>query len=476
MSVTYQRSSLLSFFIYNTDYGNREGYEEEKILLYIPQEESLDKKIKTVGLCQALSQFVMTFNPSHSCECMVTQKTKQYFLNPEKNFWIVLTLSVPYVEKMVKDKKVPEYLPDEVQDSIGKASLQQAYEMFVLFNGLLTFILETYGFKLLKERLEYFYTRYLQTLNFGQLDILDVYQGIVYLPLNKNDFLKVHCFSNLVEATFKTVKHVCLLYNDQLIWTTLNCNNLKVLYKYLTSSLLQPLTEEESIHKYSPNTSLKISPEPFNRSSPNNFSTSNSGRFLTGPVDITTLGSGSFSPKRAPRVFVDVDGQTCELNLVVYKVCNLVFCLIVDLPSLNSEFCTQIHNKVGPQLCNLSSVITEQISKRSSTLLDQQFRFVYFNSMNLAIKSSIHGRRSPSTLTSVSPDIMQMLIDLHEDFDTLKIDGEIIAKNTSDCWIVGKRSKFREFFVILNQKNASIVEINEEVRQLINSSFSNIFL
>ncbi|XP_065657749.1 vacuolar fusion protein CCZ1 homolog [Hydra vulgaris] len=472
--MSQQRSSLLSFFIYNTDYGNREGYEEEKILLYIPQEDSLDRKVKTVGLCQALSQFVMIFNPSHSCEIMVTQKMKQYFLNPEKNFWIVLTLSIPFVEKMNKDKIICEYLQDEVQDSLGKASLQLAYDMFVLFNGTLTFILNTVGLELLKERLEYFYTRYLQTLNFGQLDILDVYQGITYLPLNKNDFLKVNCFSNLVEATFKSVRHVCLLYDDQLIWTTLNCNNLKILYKYLTSSLLQPSAEDETIKKLSPNTSLKSSPNGFHPNSTNNYNVSNSGRFVTGFVEIASLDSGS--PKRAPRVFVDVNGLSCELNLIVYKACNLVFCLIVDLQSLNSELCTKIHKMIGPQLSSLSNVFSEQVSKRSSTPLEQQFTFVYFNSMNLAIKSSIYTHKSLSNVSNVSPDVMQMLIDLHEDFDSLKRDGEIIAKYTSDWWIVGKRSKFREFFVVLNKKNATIVEINEEVSQLISSNFSNIYL
>ena len=59
--------------------------------------------------------------------------------------------------------------------------------------------LKKYGLSALKERFEFFYTRYLQTLNFGQLDLLDVYQGVLYLPLDKSDFLKVQCFSNLIE-------------------------------------------------------------------------------------------------------------------------------------------------------------------------------------------------------------------------------------------------------------------------------------
>lgn len=40
--------------------------------------------------------------------------------------------------------------------------------------------------------------------------------------------------------------------------------------------------------------------------------------------------------------------------------------------------------------------------------------------------------------------------------------GEIIIKTISDYWIVGKLSNLREFFVIIQQKSASIIEIDGE--------------
>ena len=39
-------------------------------------------------------------------------------------------------------------------------------------------------------------------------------------------------------------------------------------------------------------------------------------------------------------------------------------------------------------------------------------------------------------------------------------DGETIVKTCSDCWVVGKKSDQREFYVIINQKNANLIEIN----------------
>lgn len=42
----------------------------------------------------------------------------------------------------------------------------------------------------------------------------------------------------------------------------------------------------------------------------------------------------------------------------------------------------------------------------------------------------------------------------------LKEAGEIIIKTISDYWVVGKLSNLREFFVVIQQKSASIIEID----------------
>ena len=45
----------------------------------------------------------------------------------------------------------------------------------------------------------------------------------------------------------------------------------------------------------------------------------------------------------------------------------------------------------------------------------------------------------------------------------LKEAGEIVIKTMSDYWIVGKLSNLREFFVVIQQKNASIIEIDGKI-------------
>ena len=463
------RSNLKNFFIFNTDYGQKEGHEEEKTMLYIPQEEDIDTKIKNIGLSEALVKFCETFNPRKPCEVLHSQKSRQVFLNPEGQFWMVMTLIIPFNEKTLRDgKKVLEYHEEDVQDPILKAVLMQAYDMFKLFNGEFKSISDKYGLEPLKDRLQYFYSRYLQTLNFGQSDILDVCNGISFLPLDKTTFLKVQCFTNVVEATFSPVEHTCFLQGDQLLWTTLEQNDMKILYKYISTSLFPAAFETDSTDKEGQKS------QSLGNSSPS-LTTQNliPGRFLTVPSEIGN--SFPLPPKRAPKVFVNVNNEVKELYLIVYKAVNAVICLMVtSQPAPTIEFYHKLRTFLGPQLAHLSNVITDQTLKRFPLLSDQQYRFLYFNQMNLAIKSSIHAKKS-SQVTGVTPEMMRLLVDIHGDFDKVDQDGEMIMKNLSDCWIVARRSDRREFFVILNQKNANLVEINEEVKRLVSSSFNNIF-
>ena len=41
-------------------------------------------------------------------------------------------------------------------------------------------------------------------------------------------------------------------------------------------------------------------------------------------------------------------------------------------------------------------------------------------------------------------------------------DGEMFVKTCGDSWVVGKKSDQREFYVVINQKTANLIEINGE--------------
>lgn len=60
--------------------------------------------------------------------------------------------------------------------------------------------------------------QYLQTLHLQSCDLLDIFGGISFFPLDKMTYLKIQSFVNRMEESLNIVKYTAFLYNDQLIW------------------------------------------------------------------------------------------------------------------------------------------------------------------------------------------------------------------------------------------------------------------
>ncbi|GLD57588.1 vacuolar fusion protein CCZ1 homolog isoform X1 [Lates japonicus] len=458
--------SLLSFFIYNPTFGPREGEEEKKILFYHPSEVEKNEKIRNVGLCEAIVQFTRTFCPTKPAKSLHTQKNRQFFFEPEDNFWIVMVVRNPMIEKPNKDGKPPtiEYQEEEILDTVYGAVVRQCYSMYKLFNGTFGRAMEAGGVELLTQKLEKFFYRYLQTLHLQSCDLLDVFGGISFFPLDKMTYLKIQSFVNKVEESLSLIKYTAFLYNDQLIWSGLEQDDMRILYKYLTTSLFPRHSEPELAGRDSP-----LRPEVAGN-------LLHYGRFLTGPTNL----KDPEAKFRFPKIFVSTGDGYEELHLIVYKAMSAAACFMISASvELTREFCEQLDGLVGPQLTLLASDICEQftINRRiSGPEKEPQFKFIYFNHMNLAEKSTIHMRKTASVcLTSVHPDLMKILGDINCDFARVDEDEEIIVKAMTDYWVVGKKSDQRELYVILNQKNANLIEVNEEVKRLCATQFNNIF-
>lgn len=58
------------------------------------------------------------------------------------------------------------------------------------------------------------------------------------MPLDKNTYLKVQCFINLTETTFPQIKHSVFLHGDNLIWSGLEQDDMRALYRLLTGGFL----------------------------------------------------------------------------------------------------------------------------------------------------------------------------------------------------------------------------------------------
>ncbi|KAK9709082.1 Intu longin-like domain 2 [Popillia japonica] len=296
--------SLSNFFIFNSSYGSNEGEEHKKILYYFPENDDLDVQIKNIGLVEAIIQFTGTFKPSCPVNSLHTQKKRQLYFQPEEGFWMVMTLTTPFIDKTKDGTSTREYIENDIQDNIYQAVLKQTYSIYKLFNGSFSNTLQksdipTLKSKLekfyvpvsyfiffsntlqksdiptLKSKLEKFYVPYLKSLKLTHCDILNIFNGIQFLPLDKQNFLNVQCFLNEVECDNPLIDSTLFMFNDHVIWSGLEPDDLQTLYQYLVHIFLPSYMETE----------LQGGSMPRNPSSP--FAMYH-GRFINGPQNLKT--------------------------------------------------------------------------------------------------------------------------------------------------------------------------------------------
>lgn len=97
-----------------------------------------------------------------------------------------------------------------------------------------------------------------------------------------------------------------------------------------------------------------------------------------------------------------------------------------------------------------------------SNLSETAPRFIYFNKFNLAYKSCVHLDNKQSGNIACTKDSLKLMADMNSRKAFLGSSGETIMKTMNDYWVVGKTSNCREFYIALQQKNASLIDISGE--------------
>lgn len=119
---------------------------------------------------------------------------------------------------------------------------------------------------------------------------------------------------------------------------------------------------------------------------------------------------------------------------------------------------------MGPQLANVVSGIAEYCSLQNSsnnTSFDSgNPKFIYFNKLNLAYKSTVHLDNRQTGNIAVTPEVMKIMAELHVNKQGMTSTGETIVKTMNDYWVVRKLSNLREFYIAIQQKNASLGDIS----------------
>ncbi|XP_057650885.1 vacuolar fusion protein CCZ1 homolog [Diorhabda carinulata] len=456
--VTQIIAGLKNFFIFNSTLGTKEGEELKKILYYYPITENTDIQIKNVGLVEGIIQFTETFKPSSPVSSLHTNRTRHLYYQPEKNYWMVMTLQINYATK--EGSNDTEDLQDDIEDNVYESILKQAYLMYRLFWNTFESVKDIGN---LKKTLELFYRAYIQNMKLANADILNILSGIQYLPLDKQTFLKVQCFINCLESNYGIIKYTSFLFNDHLIWSGVEPTDMQIVYQYLINNLLPANIETE----------LQGGSIP--RNSPSPFAALRHGRFITGPSNLKlakTIG-------KVPKVYLFASGEARGYHLVVYRVLSATICLFIkgDI-ELTLDLFKVLDEFLNSKLISIVSDIAEYCSKQVVTpsgCSDSSPRFIYFNKLNLAYKSTVHLDNKQSGNIACPKESMKIAVEMKANAPSLGQSGETIVKTMNDYWVVMKVSNNREFYIALQQKNASLIDISEEVRRICETELKGIF-
>ena len=117
----------------------------------------------------------------------------------------------------------------------------------------------------------------------------------------------------------------------------------------------------------------------------------------------------------APRFYSNTKQNIHTPNrLVVYQIGKLCAAVVINQSTdayCDLDFYQTFENKVSPELKALSIALVAQ--KDLDPVSEENFRFLYFNSMNLALKSSLYSKSSP-----LSVETIKVLREMHADFQS----------------------------------------------------------
>jgi len=442
--------SLHSWFIFDSGpvrarHGGRYKGDDvalEQCVYFYPDDMDEMSKKTAVGFSQALISFASMFSKDLPCEAVHLEKQRHAYLEVEEGLWIVMEANNP---TFVADGST-QYIEDSFDDKALKAVLQQGYDAFRLFHGSMAGIYArgeppppgSYtptGDGLLRASLAQFFDRWVPMVDLQRVDLFNTLSGINFLPVDKQIFLSIQYFVNLTESAFPQICASALLFDNQLVWSGVEQQVMRTIYKIATE------------------------PEPISAAKPSggkgatHSGGSNIRKWVDGDNVVLHLGDG------APvRLCICERGQVLALFLVRDDGSDPAI-----LPSLSDY--------VGGEAERLEKLITDNYTPQQGH--EDHWRYLYFNEMNLALKSSMRSRKS----AEISSEVMTTLNDMHAKLDDRDQNcTEICVKQQKEGWIVGRKSNERLLYAILESKGSTLAEISEDLDQLMHQCFGNIFM
>lgn len=436
-------STISSLFLFNptlkpvTEHPTEDDYKSCKLIYYYPETAPLFEQHTHVGLAEGMCMFVQQFS-ENPLESIHTEKHTHILYQCEPHIWLCIVLSHPDSgsDSFIRQQDL------ETHPHILRGIAENYYKNFVLFHGNLAQFRypEDYG------HLRSLLADYSKLYEEDQGKKTDLFEGFYYCPLDRKSYMNVMYGLSQISFNFPEVLHTMLIYDGNIVNTSMPQAGSLIVYSYLA--------RDKNWRRLA----------DFKREL--NPSGCQYGRIAEYPKKGFLYGKNA-AGVHVPTIYLP-DLEPCKMVVWVQESMQLV--LIVRNKDLGEEE-LEAYKKSLLELCpDIIKTISAQFQRSGPT--EDSFKFLYFNSMNLAIKQS-------SKLNPIDDQLFRLLLTISAQMrdSTQKYDALVkTIIRTHNAWVMAvKVLDSREIYFVMPPSTASVNKIEEEVVKFANGYFHNIF-
>lgn len=371
-----------------------------------------------------------------------------------------------------------EYSDTDLNDVALSRLLEKTYEQHRLFNGPFESTYQDHkDVSVLRNMLSQSFGKILRNLNASHANIFGALGGMTFLPCSPGTFMKLHTLVSTVSMNVPNVSHVLLLFRDMLVWSDLDQENTQILYKWWCEYFARkakPPTEPRfsyGVQDASKVDSLLNTPliyikdvDPDHPYRP----LGSEGSAHQQASESSSAGSAPTNPSSNKKAEASSATTYNKRGLVVLQGYGVTCIFLIDPATVEDRnFYKLIFDLISPALKESSTMMAKALEGSEQ----EEYMYLYFNSMNLALKSTIKNKS-----LEIPRETMNTLLDMHESFlRSSTYQGEVIVKTATDSWIIGKRAESRLLFVLIDQRSKSILDVADHVQAICAKAFRGIF-
>jgi First Longin domain of INTU, CCZ1 and HPS4/Intu longin-like domain 3 len=435
-------STISSLFIFNPNLKpaienpTEDDYKNSKIIYYYPETAQLFEQQTHVGLAEGMCMFVQQFS-SNPLESIHTEKHTHIIYQCEPSIWLCIVLShPPSTDTFIKQQDL------ETHPHLIKSIAEGYYKNFYLFHGTITSFQYPGDYLMLKDILNDYTNVFLDE----QVKKNEIFEGFSYCALDRKSYMSVMYGLSQLSFNYSDILHTMLIYEGSIVNTSMPQQSSLIIYSYLSrdknwrrlADMKRDLSSQGCQY----------------------------GRIAEYPKKGFLYGKTA-SGVHIPTIMLP---ELEPVKLVVWAYDTMQIVLLLKNQDTSDDLLENIRQTLNELSPDMAKTIGSQVQRIGTP--EDSFKFLYFNSMNLAIKQSTKLNPIDDHLYRLILTLSAQMKESSQKYDSLV--KTIVRTNTAWVMVV-KVLDSREIYFVLPPSAGPVNKIEEDVVKFANNYFHNIF-